>query len=856
MEASPLTDEVVDEGLSTFRSEIMTPIRICLPTDDQVAACTIRALAATQTVQIMDGNGDQPITQRRYKQEVQTCIECVRLLRGLEEEVIATDEERKGLFERADDEVSYGVVYTDLEQPLEKLSAWHEAVTRNKTVLAEFTNRKNALIEELEVLQRSVPFREETAQTKPAGPSGIEMSDMKQGLLGAQQDVESQQRDEGRVQCMSGVILTSNQENFSRALFRMQRGLVITTFKQIEQEIRDPISGKMAYKSAFTSFYHGNVAKERIEKLAKAYGANLYDVPDSSKERTGRISECASEIQQLCVVSDQTFMQKVTDLRMFYQQVLPIKKFVKQEMVVYHTLNCFRVSDKDTLLVADCWIPAYAKSIVREALLEGKQNMSSEQQMGYMEPLPETGTFPTYIRTNKFTAPFQSIVNTYGTPRYREINPGFFAVAMFPFLFGIMFGDMVHGLLMLMFALYLIVFENSLANHELGEMFQMVYGARYMIFTMGICATYMGVIYNEALSVAIDLFGDSAYANGEDFPNMPYIFGVDAVWRHSSNLIQFTNSLKMKMSIIVGVAQMMVGIVLKLLNNLHFERYVEAAVESVPEILFMGLTFGYMSVLIFLKWSINYAPEPPPCFSSGCDGVVVDGYPLKAAPPSIIHVMISMFKMEPLAPELAMYAGQEGFQQCMLTIAVCSLPILLVGKPIHIYLSHRRDDGREQNTDQVGYGALPDDDPERQQHTLSNDEEDAHDFSEVVVHQGIHTVEFALGCVSNTASYLRLWALSLAHSQLSEVFWEYILMGYEFSLFGYNPGIAGGPYMLIPCYAVFFACTICILMMMESLSAFLHALRLQWVEFQSKFYAADGILFTPLSFDIEDTEEA
>ncbi|CAD8084190.1 unnamed protein product [Paramecium sonneborni] len=57
------------------------------------------------------------------------------------------------------------------------------------------------------------------------------------------------------------------------------------------------------------------------------------------------------------------------------------------------------------------------------------------------------------------------------------------------------------------------------------------------------------------------------------------------------------------------------------------------------------------------------------------------------------------------------------------------------------------------------------------QYKLSSDKK----FTELIVHETIETIEFILGVISNKGSYLSLWGLSLADSELADMFYCLIL---------------------------------------------------------------------------------
>ena len=99
------------------------------------------------------------------------------------------------------------------------------------------------------------------------------------------------------------------------------------------------------------------------------------------------------------------------------------------------------------------------------------------------DPWPKGKVPPTYLHLNEFTAGFQEIIDTYGTPNYKEVNPALFSMVTFPFLFGVMFGDIGHGSLMTAFSVYLCCAKDSIgAKSVLRD----AVSARYLLLLMGL----------------------------------------------------------------------------------------------------------------------------------------------------------------------------------------------------------------------------------------------------------------------------------------------------------------------------------------------------------------------------------
>ncbi|XDV53955.1 hypothetical protein PO909_022346 [Leuciscus waleckii] len=829
---------------SSFRSEEMCLAQLFLQSGS--AYDCISELGEMGLVEFRDLNPSVSSFQRRFVSEIKRCEEMERilgyLLREIKKANIAVPEAEVPPVAPAPKNVLEIMEQLQrLEVELSEVAKNKEKLQRNLLELTEYTH----------MLRITHTFMHSRSRHEALGPQYEEFPSL---------DTESvtgctgMQRLGAKLGFISGLIQRVKVEAFERMLWRVCKGYTILSYAEVDESLVDLDTGEINKNVVFLISFWGDQIGQKVQKICDCYHCHLYPHPETDEERADVMDSLRTRIQDLQNVLHRTedYLKQVLHKasESAHSWVLQVKKM----KAIYHILNLCSFDVTNKCLIAEVWCPVSDLANLRRALEEGSRKGDATVP-SFVNRIPSSDTPPTLLRSNKFTSGFQSIVEAYGVGDYREASPAPYTIITFPFLFAVMFGDVGHGAVMTLCALWMVLTEKDHTRRRPGnEIWTTFFDGRYIILMMGLFSLYTGLIYNDCFSKSLNIFG-SAWSVKAMFteqewsnetlqmntlltlnPNVsgvfsgPYPLGIDPIWNMAVNRLSFLNSYKMKMSVIIGVIHMSFGVVLSVFNHLHFRQKFKIYLVFLPELLFLLCLFGYLVFMIFYKWL---------AFS------VQDS---RLAPSILIH-FIDMFLMQGNA-STPLYPGQMGLQVFLVVVALLSVPVLLLGKPLYLYWLHH---GGKRLGVHRGYERVRRVSEEDLSPSVVHDEEDGlsdsgkpqeFDFGDVFLHQAIHTIEYCLGCISNTASYLRLWALSLAHAQLSEVLWAMVMR------LGLRMSSRLGVLFLVPVFSVFALLTVSILLIMEGLSAFLHALRLHWVEFQNKFYSGTGVKFAPFDFSL------
>ncbi|KAK7202901.1 V-type ATPase, V0 complex, 116kDa subunit family [Myxozyma melibiosi] len=814
-----------------FRSAEMSLVQLYIATE--VGREVVAALGELGSLQFRDLNADVNSFQRTFVKEIRRLDNVERQLRFFNAQIEKASIKVKAVPGYADvtaaphsNEIDQLALRTDeLEERVNQLMESHERLTKKQV---ELTELRHVLIEAGAFFDRAHNVPEELRASLDNDDAPLLNNDVEQGDMSAATSFSVM-----NIGFVAGVIPREKMQTFERILWRSLRGNLFLNTTEIADPIKDSKTNEAVEKNVFVVFAHGAGILSKIRKIAESLDADLYAVDEDANIRRDQVREVNSSIADVEEVVSTTETTLMTELEAIAEQIASWMVVVKKEKAVYAALNLFNYDQSRKSLIAEGWVPTDDIPVIKTTLADVTER-AGLQVPSIVNELSTTKTPPTYYRVNKFTESFQNIIDAYGVSQYREVNPGLPAIITFPFMFAIMFGDLGHGAIMFLAGLAMVIYEKKLLQINRDEIFDMAFTGRYIILLMGAFSMYTGLIYNDIFSKSMTIFpvgwewpytwneGDLITANSTG----TYAFGIDPTWHGADNNLIFNNSYKMKLSIVMGFVHMLYSLFFSLVNARFYNSKIDIIGNFIPGFLFLVSIFGYLSFIIVFKWAYDWIGN-------------------EKVAPGLLNTLIDMFLSPGNVTDL-LYDGQPTVQVALVLLAVFCVPWMLLLKPLYLRWDNNRKtrSGYENLSQQEVTRLSFDEEAESSTPVVMEEMHEEHEFEfgDVMIHQVIHTIEFCLNCVSHTASYLRLWALSLAHAQLSTVLWSMTLE----RAFKMEGGL--GVIMSFILFAAWFALTIAVLVVMEGTSAMLHSLRLHWVEAMSKHFIGDGIAFTPFSF--------
>ncbi len=510
--------------------------------------------------------------------------------------------------------------------------------------------------------------------------------------------------------------------------------------REKEKQLKDKISMihgeevqilKKFLTSEGINFTRINNEIELIQNYLKKYENEIRRIKDDNLLRFAAIEEGISNLEEYSWVSNQFEELSLNRLSYKFFVLRGKKEELKRKLtktfhdkIEFEVINIGKTGD----ISKDQENIDIDKKKSKKSKVESKKIPKDEAESKESWDDLKVKT-PTLMVHSRLIAPFETLTKMYGTPSYSEIDPTPFLFITFPLLFGIMFGDIGHGLILVISGLV----GGILFRKRGGDLTNFC----WVIFWCGWWAVLGGVLYGEFFGYK-EILGVHLSPIPIPIPFVGIIYLYDPL---NNIMVMFITT------IFIGVFHLNLGWGIQFVNLWKSHKKYNAFTETLMKILFLD-----GGIILIFTWGIDFG-----------------AWLATPLPPILL----------PLIPAL----------------------LLIIFKPLGriLGISYLQ---KESFMGLIGKGSM-------------------------------ETFETVLSVLSNTLSYVRLLALSLAHISL--------LLAIK-AMVSIIPG-EGIFVQIIVVISLIFGNILVILL--EGVLVFINAIRLHFYEFFFKFYEGRGTEFIP-----------
>jgi len=234
--------------------------------------------------------------------------------------------------------------------------------------------------------------------------------------------------------------------------------------------------------------------------------------------------------------------------------------------------------------VFEGWIPETDAENTLGVIKSVSENCCSIDHLKAESDHKESEKPPTLLKNPRFVGVFESLTKAFGMPNYYEIDPTIFWLISFPIIFGLMFGDIAHGvLLFLAGAAFLFIKRKGIElGGTLGQLAKYPINGAPLLIMCGLSSTVAGFLYG-------DILGSEELYKALTGLEHPIWFSP---WHQPMTLLKY--------SIYIAMIHITFGLILSLVNHIKAKEYKDALVGP---IIWLWLYWSFSILILQFKWN-------------------------------------------------------------------------------------------------------------------------------------------------------------------------------------------------------------------------------------------------------------